>query len=245
MSICHTPGLPTRQQVLDFIRDSAEPAGKREIARAFGLKGQEKIQLKALLKDMAEEGLIDGKRTAYHRLGGLPKVTVLRVVDIDEGEPIAVPDNWQPDDATPPPRIRLVEQKGKSRRGGSGVGALKMGDRVLSRTEESNTGWRGYPRKKLALREEQVLGVVEIDAAGKAWLAPVDKRNRHSSPISDLGGAEKGELVLAEPAGRSARSGVKVTQVLGEPLAPRAFSLIAIHKHGIPDVFGEQTLEEA
>jgi ribonuclease R len=245
MSICHTPGLPTRQQVLDFIRDSAEPAGKREIARAFGLKGQEKIQLKALLKDMAEEGLIDGKRTAYHRLGGLPKVTVLRVVDIDEGEPIAVPDNWQPDDATPPPRIRLVEQKGKSRRGGSGVGALKMGDRVLSRTEESNTGWRGYPMKKLALREEQVLGVVEIDAAGKAWLAPVDKRNRHSSPISDLGGAEKGELVLAEPAGRSARSGVKVTQVLGEPLAPRAFSLIAIHKHGIPDVFGEQTLEEA
>jgi len=245
MSIRHTPGLPTRQQVLDFIRDSAEPAGKREIARAFGLKGQEKIQLKALLKDMAEEGLIDGKRTAYHRLGGLPKVTVLRVVDIDEGEPIAVPDNWQPDDATPPPRIRLVEQKGKSRRGGSGVGALKMGDRVLSRTEESNTGWRGYPMKKLALREEQVLGVVEIDAAGKAWLAPVDKRNRHSSPISDLGGAEKGELVLAEPAGRSARSGVKVTQVLGEPLAPRAFSLIAIHKHGIPDVFGEQTLEEA
>ncbi|WP_156839183.1 ribonuclease R [Novosphingobium aquimarinum] len=245
MPMQHPPGLPTRQKILDFIRDSSEPAGKREIARAFGLKGQEKIQLKALLKDMAEEGLIDGKRTAYHRMGGVPKVTVLRVVDVDDGEPIAVPDTWQPDDATPPPRIRLVEQKGKPRRGGSGVGALKKGDRVLARTEESNTGWRGYPMKKLALREEQVLGVVEIDAAGKAWLAPVDKRQRHSSPITDLGGAEKGELVLAEPAGRSQRSGVKVTQVLGEPLAPRAFSLIAIHKHGIPNVFDQQTLDEA
>jgi ribonuclease R len=245
MPMQHPPGLPTRQQILDFIRDSAEPAGKRELARAFGLKGQEKIQLKALLKDMAEEGLIDGKRTAYHRMGGVPKVTVLRVVDVDDGEPIAVPDTWQPDDATPPPRIRLVEQKGKSRRGASGVGALKKGDRVLARTEEANTGWRGYPMKKLALREEQVLGVVEIDAAGKAWLAPVDKRQRHSSPITDLGGAEKGELVLAEPAGRSQRSGVKVTQVLGEPLAPRAFSLIAIHKHGIPNVFDEKTLDKA
>ncbi|MEJ2409153.1 MAG: RNB domain-containing ribonuclease, partial [Novosphingobium sp.] len=231
------PGLPTRKQILDFIQNSPVPAGKREIAREFGLKGQEKIQLKALLKDMAEEGLIDGKRTAFHKMGGLPKVTVLRVVDIEEGEAIAVPDNWQPEDATPPPRIRLVE-KGRG-------SALKKGDRVLSRTEESNSGWRAFPMKKLALRSEQFLGVVEIDGAGKPWLAPVDKRIRNSSPISDLGGAEAGELVLGEPVGRSARASVKVTEVLGEPLAPKAFSLIAIHKHGIPNVFSEETLDEA
>ena len=75
---------------------------------------------------------------------------------------------------------------------------------------------------------DQLLGVVEIDGAGKGWLAPVDKRVRNSSPIADLGGAERGQLVLAEPAGRSPRSGVRVTEVLGDPLAPRAFSLIAI-----------------
>ncbi|MDE8651917.1 ribonuclease R [Novosphingobium album (ex Liu et al. 2023)] len=231
------PGLPSRQQILDFIKDSPTPAGKREIAREFGLKGQEKIQLKALLKDMAEEGLIDGKRTAYHRMGGVPKVTVLRVVDIDEGEAIAVPDTWQPDDATPPPRIRMVE-KGRG-------SALRKGDRVLARTEESGGNWRAYPMKTLADRNEQLLGVVELDGSGKPWLAPVDKRIRNSVPIADLGGAEVGELVLAEPASRSPRSGVKITEVLGEPLAPRAFSLIAIHKHGIPHVFAEETLAEA
>lgn len=104
------PGLPSRQQVLDFIASSSDPAGKREIARAFGLKGQEKIALKALLKDMAEEGLIDGNRSAFHRMGGVAKVTVLRVVEIDEGEAIAVPDSWTPDNATPPPRLRLREK---------------------------------------------------------------------------------------------------------------------------------------
>ena len=31
-------GLPTRQQILDFIATSDQPAGKRGIARAFGLK---------------------------------------------------------------------------------------------------------------------------------------------------------------------------------------------------------------
>ena len=52
-------GLPTRQQILDFIASSGQPAGKREIGRAFGLSGHDKILLKALLKDMADEGLID------------------------------------------------------------------------------------------------------------------------------------------------------------------------------------------
>jgi ribonuclease R len=234
-------GLPSRQQVLDFIQSSDTPAGKREIARAFGLKGQEKITLKRLLRDMADEGLIDGSKTAFHRMGGVPKVTVLRVVDIEDGEALAVPDTWQPDDATPPPRIRLIEQK----KGPNRTGALKKGDRVLARTEETQTGWIAHPMKKLPARTDILLGVVEIDAQGKAWLAPVDKRVRNSSQISDLGSAEKGQLVLAEPAGKGARAGVKVTDVLGDPLAPRAFSLIAIHKYGIPFHFDDETLAEA
>ncbi len=235
------PGLPTAKQILEFIQSSDKPAGKREIARAFGLKGQEKIALKRLLKDMAEEGLIDGKQTAFHRMGGVPKVTVLRVVDIEDGEAIAIPDNWQPDDATVPPRLRLIEKK-KGPRSGP---ALKKGDRVLARTEERGSGWIAHPMKKLVNSGEGVMGVVEIDGSGKGWLAPVDKRVRNSSPIADLGGAKAGQLVLAEPAGRSPRAGVKVTQVIGDPLAPKAFSLIAIAKHGIPFEFPDEVIEEA
>jgi ribonuclease R len=231
------PGLPSREQVLEFIQSSDTPAGKREIAKAFGLKGEERIGLKRLLKDMAEEGLIDGKKTAFHKMGGVPKVTVLRVVDIDEGEAVAVPDTWQPDDATPPPRLRLVESKK--------MAALKVGDRVLARTEETGRGWTAHPMKKLPSRGESVLGVVELDGSGQGWLAPVDRRIRNSSPIADLGGAEAGQLVLAEPAGKSPRAGVKVVEVLGDPLAPKSYSLIAIHKYGIPHVFSEEALAEA
>ena len=52
-------GLPTAKQILAFIESSHEPAGKREIAKAFGLRGAEKIALKTLLKDMTDEGLVD------------------------------------------------------------------------------------------------------------------------------------------------------------------------------------------
>ncbi len=238
----HQQGMPSKKQVLEFIQTADGPAGKREIAKAFGLKGQEKIALKRLLKDMAEEGLIDGKKTAYHRMGGVPKVTVLRVVEIEDGEAIAIPDNWSPDAPDKPPRLTVREMKG---RGGKRGPALKRGDRVLSRTEETERGWIADPIKKLPARTEGLMGVVEIDGSGKAWLAPVDKRIRRSTPISDVGEAEEGQLVIAERTGRSERAGVKVIEVIGDPLAPKSFSLIAIAKHGIPHVFQDGVHQEA
>ncbi|MGE4321674.1 MAG: ribonuclease R [Sphingobium sp.] len=230
-------GLPTRQQVMDFIAESDQPAGKREIARAFGLKGQEKILLKALLKDMADEGLIDiGPARAFHKMGGVPKVTVLTIVDIEDMTLIAVPDRWEAE-GRPAPRIRVKE--------GTRRGTLTVGDRILARTEEAGRGWIAHPMKKLARAAELLLGVVEEDEGGKLWLRPVDKRIRKDTPISDVGAAARGDLVLAEPTGRPPRITARVTDILGDPFAPRSFSLIAIHKHGIPHVFPDQTEEEA
>jgi len=229
--------MPSKEQILEFLQSSTSPAGKREIAKAFGLKGQEKILLKQRLKDMAEEGLIDGKRTAYHRMGGVPKVTVLKVVAIEDGELIAEPENWAPDAPGKPPQLTVKETKK--------MAALKRGDRFLARTEETGRGWIAHPMKKLPARTEGLMGVVEFDGAGKPWLAPVDKRVRDSAPIGDLAEAKEGELVLAERMGKSARSPVKVVEVVGDPLAPKSFSLIAIAKHGIPHVFPHEAIAEA
>ena len=231
------PGLPSRDQILQFIAGSDQPAGKREIARAFGLKGNEKIRLKALLKDMADEGLIDlGPGRAFHKMGGVPKVTVLRIVDIDGDQVIAVPEHWVAE-GHPPPRLRVMER-------GRRQSALGVGDRILARTEEAGRGWVAHPLKKLARGEELVLGVVHKEG-DRLWLRPVDKKERHDLPISDVGEADVGDLVLAEKAGRPPRITAKVTERLGDPFAPRSFSLIAIHKYGIPDVFPEAALEDA
>jgi ribonuclease R len=230
-----TPGLPTRQQILDFIASSDQPAGKREIAKAFGLHGSEKITLKALLRDMADEGLIDSAPgRAFHKMGGVPKVTVLRIVDVEGDQPIAVPENWESDN--PPPRLRVVERGRRT--------SFGPGDRILARTEEAGRGWVAHPLKKLAKGEELVLGVIHQEG-DRHWLKPVDKRERRELPISDLGGADVGDLVLAEKTGRPPRITAKVTERLGDPFTPRSFSLIAIHKLGIPDVMPEDAIEEA
>jgi ribonuclease R len=229
------PGLPTREQILDFIERSDQPAGKREIARGFGLSAQDKIGLKALLKDMADEGLIDSAPgRAFHKMGGLPKVTVLRIADVDDGGNVwAVPERWESD--APVPRIRVRERK---------RGALGIGERILARTEEAGNGWIAHPMKTIAPAAEQVLGVLR-EEGGKLWLTGVDKKERREFAVSDAGQAEPGDLVLAEKAGRPPRITARVVERLGDPFAPRSFSLIAIHKLDIPDRFSDEALEEA
>ncbi len=234
----HKPkaGLPTRQQILDFIATSDVPAGKREIAKSFGLSAQEKIGLKALLKDMADEGLIDSAPgRAFHKMGGVPKVTVLRIVDVDDGGNVwAVPERWEAE-GVPPPRLRVRERK---------RGALGVGERILARTEEAGNGWIAQPMKVLAPASEQVLGVLR-EEGGRLWLTGVDKRERREFAVADAGDAAPGDLVLAELAGKPPRISARVVSRLGDPFAARSFSLIAIHKLGIPDVFSQEALDEA
>src|SRR3954452_1167088 len=229
-------GLPSRKQILDFIASSDQPAGKREIARAFGLSGQEKIDLKRLLKDMADEGLIDSSPgRAFHQSGGVPKVTVLRVQAVDDGGAVwAIPEQWHAE--TAPPRLRLIERGKQS--------ALGIGDRVLARTEERGQGFIAHPMKKLERSAELVLGVVKREGP-RFWLSPVDKRERRELAIVDVKNAEAGDLVLCEVSGRPPRVNARVDAVLGDPFAPRSFSLIAIHKHGLRHEFAQEAIDEA
>lgn len=229
--------LPSRKQILDFIERSDQPAGKREIAKAFQLRGSEKIALKALLKDMADEGLIDSTPgRAFHKMGGIPKVTVLKIVEIDGNEAIGMPERWEVD-GVPAPRLRVKERGRRA--------ALAVGDRILARTEERGQGHIAFIMKKLAQGSDMLMGIIEKDERDRFWLKPVDRKIRRSTAISDLGEADVGNLVLAEPVGRGTQIKARVKEVLGDPFAPKSFSMIAIHKYGIPREFPSDVLDEA
>ena len=228
--------LPSRKQILDFIATSDQPAGKREIARAFGIRGDAKIQLKKLLNDMADEGVIETSRgRAFNQVGGIPRVTVLKIVDVDDsGHVFGQPEHWEADVA--PPKLRIIE---KQRRG-----ALGIGDRVLARTEERGDRFVAHPLKKLAKKQELVLGVLRQEGT-RFWLSPVEKKERRELPISDVGEGEAGDLVLCEVSGQRGRVSARVDAVLGDPFAPKSFSLIAIHKYELPHEFSDAAIEEA
>ena len=73
-------GLPTKAAIVEFIKSSDRKVGKREIARAFAIKGDDRPAFKKLLREMGDAGLIAGGRKKLRRPGELPPVAVIEAV---------------------------------------------------------------------------------------------------------------------------------------------------------------------
>jgi ribonuclease R len=239
--------LPSQQEILDFLAGTTGEAGKREIARAFGVKGSDRIALKKLLRDMADDGLIAGSRRKFIRPGVLPLVTVLEITGRDaDGEFVARPATWD-EEHGPPPRILMVESK---REAGPVAG---IGDRVLARITalgaEADYPYQARTIKRLAKARGSLLGIFRALSGGGGVIDPVDRKQLKEWPVprGNTGDAKNSELVRFELArsGRFGVQGARVMERLGNPAAEQAISLIAVHAHGIPDAFPDTVIAEA
>ncbi|MEE8370567.1 MAG: RNB domain-containing ribonuclease, partial [Sphingomonadales bacterium] len=241
--------FPTKAELLEFISSAEGRIGKREIARAFQIRGNDKIRLKKLLRELADQGLLakDGPKS-LRPAGRLPSVTVVRVTGIDRyGDLMAEPQRWEGDE--PPPRIFIAESKRRRGR------ALGQGDRALVRLrpEEDEEGLCYSARiiRVLPAAADTVLGRYEGGEKG-GRIIPSDRRVKQDFLVEagGVGGAKHGTLVLAEiESGRGSRSyglrRARVTECLGDLGDPRSISLISIHHHGLPMKFDAETLSEA
>ena len=239
--------LPSRQEILDFLQTANRETGKREIARAFGIKGGDRIALKELLRDMADDGLIAGSRRKLTRPGVLSSVTVIEIVARDpDGEFVGRPGTWH-EEHGPAPRIVMAESK---RDTGPVAG---IGDRLLARITplgaDADYPYQARTIKRLARATQRLLGIFRALPGGTGVIDPVDRKQLKEWPVTrgNTDDAENGDLVRFELA-RGGRYGVQTAQVierLGNPAAQQLTSLIAVHAHGIPDTFPEAALAEA
>lgn len=240
------PGLPSREAILQFIADHPGRAGKREIGRAFSVKGSERAELKALLNDMAAEGLIEKSGKRLKRPGDLPKVLVLDIYGRDgEGTLLARPAEGF-DDGDDPPLIALKRPRKSDPVAG-------VGSRVLARIERSTnsgdkaTAYSARVIKLLEKRRQTQLGVLRI-AGEETRLVPLAKgEDEIIVPDNALNGAEPGDLVEVTTSG-GRKHGLKrarVEAVIGPGITEKAASMIAIHANEIPHVFPEAALAEA
>lgn len=238
-----TGKLPSREQILAFIADNPGETGKREIARAFGVKGADRIPLKQMLKEMADEGLVAKRGKRIDKPGHLPPVTVLDVAGrSSDGDLLAAPAEWDETAGDPPPIVVLPGTRGRSPQPAPGIG-----DRILARLTAEGDGYTAKIIRVLDKRPETVLGVV--GRAGDGWrLLPIDRKQREAMIANDgLSGAKAGDLVSAR-LGRSGRGGVpeaRIVKVIGEMKDEKAVSMIALLAHGIPYEFPEDVSEEA
>ncbi len=242
--------LPSRDEILDFIRSEPGEVGKREIARAFGIKGGARIALKRLIKDLEDEGVLSRSGKTLHKAGGLPPVVLADVTGRDrDGDLVATPVEWDEAARGKPPRIAVrLPRKPKP-----GLAMPGVGDRVLLRVEEAEVGGAAYSGrvvKVLDRSKAQIIGVFRALPGGGGSIAPVDKKalgREIPIPVGDENGAADGDLVTVSLAKRG-RFGLtlgKVMERLGSLKSEKAISLVAIHTHGIRMEFPPQALAEA
>ena len=244
-------GLPTREEILAFLAEADGKVGKREIARAFNVRGDDRTELKRLLAEMSREGKLAGNRKALKKRGGLPPVAVLEIVARDaDGELIAEPAAWK--EEGPKPRARIDAHDAAHSVGQSELG---LGDRVLARIsaldepDEDDVGYTAQPIKKLSRERQRLIGIYAKSARGGGRVLPVDRkalRDWHVAP-GEEGGAADGDLVRfdIETRGRMTAPQARIVEVLGNPDDQRKISLIAVHAHGLPDAFPDAVIHDA
>ncbi|MBC8049382.1 MAG: ribonuclease R [Chitinophagales bacterium] len=234
-----TVRFPSKSDVVAFIKGSDETIGKREIARAFNIKGADRIELKRLLKELAEDGLISNTSRRFKEPGRLPAVTVIEIRGRDgQGEYYAAPVSWNEAEDGAPPKI-LVREGGRSSPSPAGVG-----EHWLARIEPLADG-EGYshtakPIKRLPREVIADLGVFRARSAGGV-IEPVNKKQMKEWRVEagDLNGALDGELVRFAVSKHPRFGAIKarIVERLGNPESEKSVSLIAIHNHGIPTEF--------
>jgi ribonuclease R len=245
-------GLPSPEEILEFLKTADAKAGKREIARAFGVKGADRIELKKILRKMADDGLIASRRKRLSDATGLPPVTVLRVVGVDsDGELFAEPSEWM-DHGSQPPKILVLSKKPlRSARGGE-TPALGAGDTILARI--AATGDKTYPYEARIIKQLKgpsgtVVGVFTALPRGGGQIMSANRKDKQGFDVlrGDEGDARSGDLVRAEITRQRGRgyAQARVVERLGKAEDQRNVSLIAIHQHGIPDEFGRDVMQAA
>ncbi|MEM8731432.1 MAG: ribonuclease R [Pseudomonadota bacterium] len=236
--------MPTKAEILEWISAHPSQNTKRDIAKAFGIKGAARIDLKHLLKELESEGHLEKRKKTYADPDRLPPVSVLEVLPPnDEGDLFAKPLEWHGEGVAP--AILMLPRASDP--------AMGAGDRILARlnvvlAEDHNYEAR-LIRKIGRSSARRVLGIFRKTAEG-GRIKPIDKAAtlEWTVPEDARLGAKDGELVEAEQSGPKGRMGLpraRILERLGNPSGPKAVSLIAIHQHGIPDDFPEAVIAEA
>ena len=235
--------MPTKKDILAWISAHPTLTAKRDIAKAFHIKGAARIDLKRLLKELEEEGHLQKRKNAYRDGDKLPPVGILQVNGLTaDGDVLAQPLEWHGDGVEPV--VLLIPRASDP--------ALGVGERILAKLSAVTGEDHHYEARlirRIGSNPQRILGVFRKRSEGGRVL-PIDKGSDREWQVDAgaMAGAKDGELVEAEQAGPKGRLGLpraRIVARLGDPSAPKAVSVIAIHQHGIPDRFPDAVIEAA
>lgn len=235
---------------MDFVRTfEGGKVTKRDIARAFGVKGPDKVHLKKALRELSEDGILAKDPShALRPADRLPGVIVAEFKGVDkQGEVLVRPVNFE--GGGEEPTIYLREKKRGRGKGGPAMGA---GDRALVRLTHVKDEPPIYSASVIKVLKPAPRAIMGIFHGGEngGRIHPIDKKNRDEYWVDrdDVNGAREGELVLADPVKTHRSMGprrARVKERLDDISSAKSISMIAIHAHDIPYEFPDEVTKQA
>ncbi|MBD1383537.1 ribonuclease R [Metabacillus arenae] len=226
------------ERLLSFMKDEAyKPLTVQELEEALDI--QEAADFKNLVKElvhMEERGLI--VRTRSNRYGLPERMNLIKgkVTGHAKGFAFVIPEDSLLDDVFIPPNE---------------LNDAMHGDIVMVRLSSQSTGSRkeGTIIRILERGVKEVVGTY-TESKNFGFVIPDDKKftNDIFIPKNESGGAVEGHKVVVRltsyPEGRMSAEG-EVIQILGHKNDPGVDILSIIHKHGLPQEFPAEVMEQA
>ncbi len=237
-------GLPTKEQIAKFLRETPGEISRREIARAFNVKGDDRALLRTMLKEMeASGGLNKRGPKKFHVAGALPDVLPIDIMSIDsDGDLLCLPASWEGD--TEPPMIRLSLREAEKIKPAPGVG-----DRLLARLKPAgDDSYDAKIIKAIGKGAHRFLAVFRKTKSGGV-AEPVERRARNTFSIdrTETRDAKDGDLVWVEAAPQ--RTGglgrARIREIAGHVDDEHAFTMIALAAHDVPVELPADVIVEA
>jgi ribonuclease R len=238
------PQFPTKVEIAKFIAGAEGETSRRDIARAFSVKGEDRARLRTLIKEMQADGAV--RRAGPKKIASadaLPPVLAVDIMSVDDdGDMLCLPSSWEGE--TEPPIIRLSRKAASEVKLPPGVG-----DRLLARlTPAGDDGYDAHIIRPLGRGAHKFLAVFRKTKGGGV-AEPVERRARNKFSIDGANArdAKDGDLVWieAQPQRGGGLGRARVREIAGHVDDRAAYSLIALAAHDAPVEVPREVIEEA
>lgn len=228
--------MPSMQEVMEYLNAQTGHVGKRDLARAFGIKGDDRIQLKNMVRDLKSQGVLStqkgGRRMQMQ--GTLSERVVVEITGLDSmGDLMARPLEWTSSEAAP--QIMIVRDKLSPPAG--------VGDIVQAKVKKiGNKLYEGEAVRRVTAGENHMVGVFE-----NGHVMSVDRRLKQTFSVSDVTEPlNNRDLIIVDiPPIRDSNPAAKFVRKIGSADSPFAATLISIYLHNLPVAFSKGAENEA
>lgn len=238
--------LPSPDEIYDYVLAQGGFVLRRDIARAFRLKGDIRKELRLLLKDMETQKRLVRRGKSYKSVElDVPAMEVVTFIGLnDDGDYMACPVHESCDDYTKTILLDVSDFKKAH--------ALSEGDAVVVQKIKSldeNTPEIARVIRILQAKPKGMLGMIQKTGPYSFVLKPVDKKDRNIYPIHHDSSLvlNDGDLVEADlERGHGGKPRAVISEVYSDQdNVLRKLSLIAIHQYDLPYEFPEEVMESA